>query len=472
MSQKKNTPKSSKAEKFDPSRGIRALRSRIAMALPYFTRAGGDCEYIFSNPTASPIGVDLIVFGKDCSIARRFESTIKPHCSKSFQIASIVPDHAGHSVLISTGPLISHILYMIKGLIITGGELAGNDNLFQWRENEKSRTYGFGYRTAPLGNDSMSASIFVSNPSNLILSGSVSFFDARCETAERRKFRVKPWCTLELKCPANTYGFGRITLSHPAVMNVLHFSKAMKGLTAAELLGESNQIDMPEDPPQPRTKVLFDDTHQCWPGAVGDWTTFAQELTAAGLTVSQHTAGAITASVLNQHHTFVIAMARMSYTQSEKDAIVNYVNQGGGLLIAQDFGNAPWSPPTREILNLFGANDDNNTAEDPTNNDNSNVTNIVFDSSRNFYAHPITSGISDFSVSATATLSGGRGWTTVAETDDDSTPVRSPVLIARAFGQGRVVALGDSNSWADHLIGARQNKDLGIRCVKWLLFSI
>jgi hypothetical protein len=50
--------------------------------------------------------------------------------------------------------------------------------------------------------------------------------------------------------------------------------------------------------------------------------------------------------------------------------------------------------------------------------------------------------------------------------------VRSPALIARAFGQGRVVALGDSNIWANHLIGVRQNKDLGIRCVKWLLFSI
>jgi hypothetical protein len=472
MAQVTKTKKIGKTEKFDPSRGIKTLRSKVAMALPYFTRDGGDCEYIFSNPTASPIGADLIVFGKECTIAKRFESTIRPQCSKSFQIRPVVADHAGHSVLISTGQLIAHILYLNKGLIVSGGELAGNDNLSQWRENEKSRTYGFGYRTSPLGNDSMSASVFVSNPSNTLLTGLVNFFDARCETADRRKFRVKPWCTIELKCPANTYGFARITLSHKAVMNVLHFSKAMKGLTAAELLGEIHQIDMPVDSPQPGTKVLFDNTHQCRPGAVGDWTIFAQELTSAGVTVSQHTSGAVTASVLNQHHAFVIAMARVSYTQSEKDAIVDFVNRGGGLLISQDFGNAPWSPPTREILNLFGANDDNNTAQDPTNNDNSNSTNIVFDSSRNFYAHPITSGISDFSVGATATLSGGGGWNTVAETDDDSTPVRSPALIARAFGQGRVVALGDSNIWADHMIGVRQNKDLGVRCVKWLLFSI
>jgi Domain of unknown function (DUF4350) len=472
MAQKRKAKQGSTSEKFDPSRGLRNLRSKVAMALPYFTRTGGDCEYIFSNPTATPIGTDLIVFGKECSIAKRFEATIKPHCSKSYQIRPIVPDHAGHSVLISTGQLIAHILYMNKGLIVTGGELVGNDNLFQWRENEKSRTYGFGYRTSPLGNDSMSASIFVSNPSNLMLTGSVNFFDARCEMADRRKFRIKPWCTIELKCPANTYGFGRITISHKAVMNVLHFSKVMKGLTAAELLGEINQIDMSVDPPQPRTKVLFDNTHQCRPGAVGDWATFAQELSNAGMTVSHHNSGTITASVLNQYHALVIAMARVSYTQSEKDAIVNFVNQGGGLLISQDFGNAPWSAPTREILNLFGANDDNNTAEDPTNNDNSNFTNIVFDSSRNFYAHPITIGLSDFSVSATATLSGAGGWNTVVETDDDSTPVRSPVLIARAFGQGRVVALGDSNIWADHMIGVRQNKDLGISCIKWILFSI
>jgi hypothetical protein len=442
------------------------------MALPYFTRAGGDCEYIFSNPTASAIAADLYVFGKECTVAKHLELQINPRCSKSVQIAPIVPGHAGHAVLIATGQPIAHLLYMIKGLIVTGGELAGNDNLSQWRQNEKSRTYGFGYRTAALGHDSMFASLFVSNPSSALLSGSVSFFDARCETAATRKFRVKPWCTLELKCPANTYGFGRITLSHQAVMNVLHFSKVMNGLTAAELLGESNQIDMPVDPPQPRTKVLFDNTHQCRPGAVGDWGTYAQALAAAGVSVTQHTSGAITAAVLNQHHAFVIAMARVSYTQSEKDAITNFVNQGGGLLIAQDFGNAPWSPPTREILNLFGANDDNNTAQDPTNNDNNNPTSIVFDASRNFFAHPITNGISDFSVGATATLSGAGGWNPVVETDDDSTPVRSPVLIARAFGQGRVVAIGDSNIWADHLIADRQNKDLGVRCVKWLLFSI
>lgn len=67
-----------------------------------------------------------------------------------------------------------------------------------------------------------------------------------------------------------------------------------------------------------------------------------------------------------------------------------------------------------------------------------------------------------------AATSGGTGWNPVVDTDDDSTPVTRPVLIARGFGQDRV----EYNAWVGHLLGTRHNKDLGIKCGKWLLFSI
>ena len=75
-------------------------------------------------------------------------------------------------------------------------------------------------------------------------------------------------------------------------------------------------------------------------------------------------------------------------------------------------------------------------------------------------------------VDAAATLSPDPGWTTVAETDDDSIPARRPILMARSLGSGRVVAFGDTNTWADHLIGHLDNGKLGVRCAEWLLFRI
>jgi hypothetical protein len=153
--------------------------------------------------------------------------------------------------------------------------------------------------------------------------------------------------------------------------------------------------------------------------------------------------------------------------------MVDFVNAGGGLMVVQDFGNAPWSVPTREILSLFGTSDDNNFAQDPTNCFTpGQFDDVVFDQARNFHPHPIVTGVTSFHVDAAASLSPDPGWTTVAETDDDSSPARRPMLVARSLGSGRVVAFGDSNTWADHLIGNLDNGKLGVRCVEWLLFRI
>ena len=471
MAQSRKTPKWQKPGQYALAERIGVFRTQLAKALPYFTRNGGDTEYLVSNPNGSPVGAQLYIFGKGCKIVKEIKFKLKPHCTRSIRIKNSSPNHAGHTILVSDKQVIAHLLYQTKPkFFVQGGELAGKDNLFQWGRNEKTRTYGFGYRSAALSDDQMHGSVFISNPNPSLLGGEIVYLNDQCGVAFRKGFRIQPGCTTEYPFPSGTYGYGRITVSNQAVINVLHFSRGIGGLSAAELVGESNLLDAPADLPQPRKKVLFDATHLCRPGIVGDWEEYKQALTGAGLTVTFHTTGAITLAVLKKHDVFMVAMARNSYTQSEKDAIVNYVNGGGSILIAQDFGGAPWSVPTREILNLFGASDENNTALDPSNHDNNNSTHIVFDAQRNFLAHPAVAGINDFVVSATSTLSSDSDWTTVVESDDDSDPARRPVLIARPFGQGRVLAIGDSNTWADHAINSRQNKKLGIDCAKWLLF--
>lgn len=158
-------------------------------------------------------------------------------------------------------------------------------------------------------------------------------------------------------------------------------------------------------------------------------------------------------------------------------AITDFVNGGGGLLLCQDYGlrtpipPSPWTHPMRQLLYLFGAADEENLAEDALHNTGSSGW-ILFETPRNFSGHPVMRNIKSFSVDAVCTLSGSTGWTTIAETDDDSSPVRRPVLMGRGFGTGRVLVIGDSNTFADHLIGNFDNANLSVSSIEWLLFKI
>jgi hypothetical protein len=204
---------------------------------------------------------------------------------------------------------------------------------------------------------------------------------------------------------------------------------------------------------------------------VGDWTLYEAALTAAGYAVTHYTSPAVTLAGLQQHDVFVIGMAMASYTAEEQNAISGFVNAGGGLLIGQDFGGGLWSVHVREILNLFGTSDENNSIHDPVHHfEQSNPSTAIFDGQRNFLPHPILNGVTSFRVAAAASLSGGPEWTAIVETDDDTAPARRPVVVVRPFGEGRVLAFGDTNAWANQCIGDLDNEVFGVRCAEWLLF--
>lgn len=452
---------------------LTVIRPFRAYAIPYYTVGGADTEYLISNPNSQPAKVTLVVYGKNCRAVKKQQFSLKPNCTKTVRLRAIAPERAGHAVLVSTLALIGHILYLRqKDIAVVGGELAGCDNLFSWPSREKSRTYGFGYRALALGHDNLGGSVFVSNPHATAMTGSLVFYDQTCTPTRPRRIAIKPGCTAEYKFPKGHYGYGRIQVSDQAVINVLHFTASSRGVAAAELLGETNKLTVPATDPTPGKKILFDNTHSCRPGVTNDWTDYEKALVNAGYSVAHHTAPSVTLAALRKHDVFVIVIARQSYTEAEKKAISDFVNQGGGLLIVQDFGNAPWSVPTREVLNYFGANDDNNFMHDPTNNVGGQTDDVVFDYQRNFLGHPITNGWKSFHVDAAASLSGGQGWQTIVETDDDADPARRPAVITRTYGEGRIVAFGDSNTWANHLLGNLENKRFGIRVAEWLLFQI
>ena len=118
------------------------------------------------------------------------------------------------------------------------------------------------------------------------------------------------------------------------------------------------------------------------------------------------------------------------------------------MLVAQDFGadpllgGTPWSWPTRSVMGAFGLTDENNMALDGVHNE-GDASRIRFEAGRNFGAHPVVSGLSAISVSATCTFADP--WPVVVATDTDTVPPSRPVVVEQSVGAGRVLALGDSN---------------------------
>jgi hypothetical protein len=222
--------------------GEELARGARGYALPYYTRGGGDTEFLISNPNPAPVFGTLTIYGRECRIAERLSIEMAPNCTQTFRIGPIVPNHAGHVILAVNLPVVAHLLYLRGGdSALTGGELAGVDNLLQPLDG-KGRTYVFGYRTVPLGNERLDGAVFVSNPHTAPLGGRLDFFDENCKPVANHEIAIHPGCTAEYPFPRGTFGYGRIEVSDRAVINVLHLTSTAQGVAAAELLGEANRI--------------------------------------------------------------------------------------------------------------------------------------------------------------------------------------------------------------------------------------
>jgi hypothetical protein len=440
-------------------------------ALPYYTRLGGDTEYLISNPGAVPVQGSLTIYGPECrAVGEPLRVQLDPTCTVSMRIRAIVPDHAGHAVLDVDGPVVIGIFYLRGSeAVVVGNALAGRDALLGMPVRQAAGSYGFSYRTQPFAPDVLTASVFVSNPNPTSLGGALTVYGERCEVVDRQQIGVRPGCTREYALPAGRYGFGRVRVAAPAVLNLLHFSAAAGGVTAAELLDEP--LDVPE--PQQGIGILIDDTHGGRAAVSGDLTVWESEMVAAGITVGHLTNAPLTAAALHPYRALAIVIPQAGYTPPEIQAISNFVTAGGGLFVAQDwgidpnFGVNPWSLPTRTIMG-----DDSNLALDPVHNEAGDASRIRFDAGRNFGGHAVVSGLSTTSVSATCTFSGASGWDAVVITDSDSTPAMAATVVARDVGAGRMLVLGDSNILADMFIVEHENRMFGLRCAEWVTFQV
>lgn len=246
------------------------------------------------------------------------------------------------------------------------------------------------------------------------------------------------------------------------------------------------------------TKVLFDETgpylgkfftiHNM--GTYGS-SGFATLLEENGYTVSTLTEGPITSDKLKGYNVLIIMGEYRNYTDEEVNAIKDFVNNGGGLLlVANVWGDIDGDQnfAYNKIARSFGVDFANN--EIVTNDQNYifyfNVVEIT-----NITPHPVTANVEKF-YHMTGTYIKNPGPSTVLATTDSYTwgdvgfttsegqtesnykkdpNERSgplPVISALDYGKGKVVFIGASYSFINGIIYRSNMWKLGLNSVNWL----
>ncbi len=226
------------------------VKSRKFYALPYMNIFELETEYLISNPNQSDMLGELFIWGKklteeSCMIAHYERIKLGPHCTQTFKIPSDIPSntrgqvtgHAGHAILITNAPLIIHILYYSLDMIVVGEELVGTGDMIPTQGN----TYAFGYRTISIGSAEIGAVGFISNLSPNKLNSTVTLYDQKCTINSSKDFRISPFCSVKFDVPEKIYGYGRVEVDNPTLINIMHLSN--NKVASAELIKESHIVD-------------------------------------------------------------------------------------------------------------------------------------------------------------------------------------------------------------------------------------
>src|SRR4051794_39200516 len=119
--------------------------------LPYFTRLGGDTEWLICNPGAAPVAGTLTVYGPACApIGDPVAVRVGPYCVQSVRLAGLVPDNAGHGILDVSAPVLVGLGYLRAGDdTLIGQAMLGRTSLVGPDRPGDTASYGFAYRTQP-----------------------------------------------------------------------------------------------------------------------------------------------------------------------------------------------------------------------------------------------------------------------------------------------------------------------------------
>lgn len=455
------------------------VKMRKFYPLPYCNLFGLDTEYLISNPNQVEALAELYIWGKkvaddNCLVFHYERIKLGPHCTQVFKIPTDLPpeerehvnNYAGHAILIVEVPMITNILYYSSDKKIVGEELVGPKDTI----STEGKTYAFGFRTSSIGTIELNAVGFISNLTQYKLSAKVAIYDQLCKLNSSNDFTIRPFCSAKFEVPEKLYGYGRIEVNHPALINIMHLNK--ESVASAELIKDSHKVEGPAYPESGRNRILFD-ARSALGTFVSTFSEFKAVLQDKGYQVEDHTEGELTTTILNNHDVLFVYFSNPDYTDEEKNVLVNFVKGGRSLMVIGEWGHGAFSDHIVDLLPLFGATYDDNTVEDLTHCQQDPYYFphwVLYDSERNFNAHPVLLGIESIMLYAHSTLSGAE-WNNLIVTDDDAVPSNRPVVISRLFGEGRILVIGDSNFISYH-IDDYNNKQFGVQCIEWLLFMI
>jgi hypothetical protein len=176
------------------------------------------------------------------------------------------------------------------------------------------------------------------------------------------------------------------------------------------------------------------------------WGPAMDVLVAAGFTWSPIPEGtSLTSEVLSSGSFLIVAEPMVAFSPTEIETILQFVREGGGLLLANDFNPAinDLSAPTG-VTFLLGPSSGFAT-----------VTDIV--------AHPVTEGVHQIDWPVGAPLLVGTTATPLAYL------LGQPVLAYQEYERGRILYVGDNELFANYGIHDPDNTPLLLNMAEWLV---
>ncbi len=153
---------------------------------------------------------------------------------------------------------------------------------------------------------------------------------------------------------------------------------------------------------------------------------------------------------------------------NEIEAITNFVEKGGGLLV---IGNAGGDRGLRtnmnEVLNKFGIEMLSDQVKDESNNEFNMPTHPVIKDIKN---HPVGNGVAEVVVVAGCSVRGSANMGGVAYTSPAAEPPNAPIIVAGDYKQGRVAAVGSYRLFSNYGAGLslRNNRTFALNIFRWL----
>jgi hypothetical protein len=448
---------------------------RAVYAVPFYALRGSGTWLMVCNPQASATQACVILFDDRGQPLHRRDFSVPPNGIWQLTVLDHVDEGIGYSLLMTTAPVIVYEqFYRLLGGQVLGATQSRVDNMLEWRPTKNPRTYGFGFRTIGDSYESPVVALLLSNPTTSRWSGYLQLGDEEGKVQNPKRLVIDPGATREVRIPSGRAGLGRLQTSDPCGLMLMHFSGNPLEITAADLLGKKHLVEPAPGIRQRQGRVYVDRGHitSWYRLEEGYWQPLLGLLQGLTLKVTLGDAYPLTPQVLENQDVVVLSAPERAFTAAEERVLRDFVSQGGSLLVEGEWGPTPqWTPVNQQVLGLFGASSDENLARDPRHNIYDTPTRIKYEKERNFLPHPISEDIDLVVTNAGSTLMGDDTWTPVIRTSAHASPANRPVMLTRAYGFGRVAAIGDTNAWIPGEAERPMDVPFTRAVFEWLLFK-